>query len=954
MSVVDLKSISGITSITTPASDNQLTLHTNNTTERIRITSAGEIGIGTAVPTDFVDIMQGSDDQNIVIVRGADDISEYAGVGVYDGNAVFTGGGVDSTSTGIVFRTAASGVETERLRIEYSGRIGINTTSSKVNGVHIYDKHLAINEGYPITWLQPNSSSSRGRMTVDSGGNYLFQFGSGNDEKIRFKSDGKVGIGTVNPRNSAKLDVHNPTSNGVFINYDGQSNTEYGLRIESNGSGGNFESDFVNGTTALLDLYANSSTVTGGDLLVARTQSSTPVFLVKGNGRVGINNTSPSKKLEIATTGTSGEGILLKATDSTYPSVIGDANRSGAGLFLLALQGYWNGKRVSEITCESGPDTTNKDDGIVTIRTRNHGDSSPQDRLVVKEDGNVGINVTDPDTILEINKGSEGRYLKIGGDNASNGRALTFTSSTGNTGSNGALHTISATSGNGAIALDTAGTERLRIASDGKILMGVAANNGPAAPLHIYGGSNTTPIIAFTRNTTHDDWQGAGIGMHDEGGTYKGALTFYTHSSSGTKNDSITEKVRITSTGYVGINEPAPACRLDVEDGASGGDGITEILRLNGSPNSLNDGIKINFARAGSSCGSIVLQKVNNNNTTDLIVSTRASNTVSESVRITGAGGVHIGNTFTAHTAADDLVLGASSGSNGMTILTGVATGSIFFNDGSGNEGVIQYVHTGSEHMRLKSEGYLKFDIGGGTNTVTINSSGNLLVNTTSSHAAKHAIHSGSTVGCAEFASALGGAGAACQVNVRVNTSASQGLYIRQGGSSQTIAGGNHCARFWNSENARMQFGVNNTERFRIESNGDLLATDTSIGSLSDSRLKKNIVDFTYDLTKFKQFKPRTFDWINPELHTDKTGIRGFVAQEIETVDSVLVGDYELFDETEDTKNPDLEIIKADDGTNKAKDAKLGSNDAMYISVIQQLITKIETLETEVAALKSS
>ena len=70
----------------------------------------------------------------------------------------------------------------------------------------------------------------------------------------------------------------------VYINYDGKSNSEYGLRIESNAAGGNFESDFTNGTTALLDLYANSSTVTGGDLLaVARTQSSTPVLLVKGN-----------------------------------------------------------------------------------------------------------------------------------------------------------------------------------------------------------------------------------------------------------------------------------------------------------------------------------------------------------------------------------------------------------------------------------------------------------------------------------------------------------------------------------------------------------------------------------------------------------------------------------------------------------------------------------------------
>jgi len=37
-----------------------------------------------------------------------------------------------------------------------------------------------------------------------------------------------------------------------------------------------------------------------------------------------------------------------------------------------------------------------------------------------------------------------------------------------------------------------------------------------------------------------------------------------------------------------------------------------------------------------------------------------------------------------------------------------------------------------------------------------------------------------------------------------------------------------------------------------------------------------------------------------------------------------------------------------------SKSAKLGSNDAMYISVIQQLITKIETLETKVAALESA
>ena len=203
------------------------------------------------------------------------------------------------------------------------------------------------------------------------------------------------------------------------------------------------------------------------------------------------------------------------------------------------------------------------------------------------------------------------------------------------------------------------------------------------------------------------------------------------------------------------------------------------------------------------------------------------------------------------------------------------------------------------------------------------------------------------------FQSNYGGAGATSVIRVKMNTSSVHGIQIQQAGSSTSVAGGNHAATFFNTENAKLRLGTNNGEQFRIENNGDLKANDTSIGSLSDSRLKKNIVDFTYDLNKFKQFKPKTFDWINPELHGNKSNVRGFVAQEIEVVDSTLVGDYELYDETLTDKNPDLAIIKADDGTNIAKDSKLGTNDAMYISVIQQLMTKIETLETENTDLKN-
>ena len=44
MSAISLKSITGITSITTPAGvDNQLTLHTNNTTEAVKLDTAGNL-----------------------------------------------------------------------------------------------------------------------------------------------------------------------------------------------------------------------------------------------------------------------------------------------------------------------------------------------------------------------------------------------------------------------------------------------------------------------------------------------------------------------------------------------------------------------------------------------------------------------------------------------------------------------------------------------------------------------------------------------------------------------------------------------------------------------------------------------------------------------------------------------------------------------------------------------
>jgi hypothetical protein len=138
-------------------------------------------------------------------------------------------------------------------------------------------------------------------------------------------------------------------------------------------------------------------------------------------------------------------------------------------------------------------------------------------------------------------------------------------------------------------------------------------------------------------------------------------------------------------------------------------------------------------------------------------------------------------------------------------------------------------------------------------------------------------------------------------------------------------------------------------EHFRIAHDGTLTATDTSIGSNSDSRLKDNIQDYTYDISKFKSFKPRTFTWKNPEFHNAKFDesnnqipTRGFVAQELNTVDDYWTDTVAL----NDIDKADYDLIPADSsGDHVAFTAKLGKKDAMYISIIQQLITRIEALE---------
>ena len=231
-----------------------------------------------------------------------------------------------------------------------------------------------------------------------------------------------------------------------------------------------------------------------------------------------------------------------------------------------------------------------------------------------------------------------------------------------------------------------------------------------------------------------------------------------------------------------------------------------------------------------------------------------------------------------------------------------------------------------------KDDGHITFQTASAGSTderMRVTSAGFVGIGTDSPVNALHVNNSGNTIFCLERNAKSSGSGFA-------------GFNI-EGNSQFTIAYDNGAPLVIGSaSNPSTQAGF--TNHFKIDSDGTLTATDTSIGSISDERLKKNIADYTYDLEKFKQYKPKTFDWKNPSNHNGKTGNRGFLAQDVKSIDDKWVGELEITE-----KNPDYGIIS----DNVSLTSKLGDKDTMYISIIQQLITKVETLEAKVKTLES-
>ena len=359
--------------------------------------------------------------------------------------------------------------------------------------------------------------------------------------------------------------------------------------------------------------------------------------------------------------------------------------------------------------------------------------------------------------------------------------------------------------------METAGSERLRIDSAGRIGIGEVSPGS-------YSSGAYNLVISSPSGSN------SGISINSaSGGTDSGAIFFSHGTASGANGvgriryyhsddhmDFLTanaERLRITSDGKIGIN-CTPLSQFQVGGGTSP---HTNKATVHIAPSSGNASLclrggnpTIFFDKTGSPANAKILL----DNVPLAIHSGTIDSEGSELLRITSTGRLLMGTTTEGYASADDLTV-ATTGNTGITIRSGTGNlGTIAFSDGTSGDaeyrGYFQYEHNG-DFLKIGTAGAEK---------VRITSGGRLGLGLASPQAMMH-IEGGSLGNLLQLS------------NTHTGATTSDG-FVMGINSSLTY--------LYNRENKHLTFGTANGERLRITSDGKLLvgATAATSGGIAE------------------------------------------------------------------------------------------------------------------------
>ena len=269
MTVINHKSISGITSITAPAgSDDLLTVHTNDTSERFRILKSGAIVTGVATASNFKTGTTNVHNVGVELaginVLGAD-TPIGTGATIYNsGAAVFTG---IVTATGIDVN--GTGRFTENLTINTTKKILTNSSTGQLT--------IQAGPSYPGGSIKfaggQSGATDRGTLLFYAGETTSLQ------ERLRITSAGKVGINSTSP--TYALEVDGGTQNTVIVARSSDTRAQITF--------------LDNATTGVGHVAVGCE---GNDLFI-RTGSGSKALTIKSDGKIGVGIDAPVGTFEI-------------------------------------------------------------------------------------------------------------------------------------------------------------------------------------------------------------------------------------------------------------------------------------------------------------------------------------------------------------------------------------------------------------------------------------------------------------------------------------------------------------------------------------------------------------------------------------------------------------------------------------------------------------------------------
>ena len=900
MSAISLKSITGITSITTPAgADNQLTLHTNNTTERVKIDVAGNVHINNQLAV----------------------------------------AGVSTLGSG------ASG----QVRLDYQGnqRLKTHTWGVEVSGA------LSANN---IVATAANSSFAGASFTGDITCTSDLTLDSTNTDYPRITlHSNATGI-----RKYAIINGQGWNQDALLIYDIDADNTR--LTIEPNGLGINRGANSIShgldvGGSAII----RGNTETTGDITISSVAPT--INLTETNGDPDYRIFCNGGIFNIVDVNNNVNRIEINSNRTTInnPTLINNNI-----LYVLDTITHWGDDNTKirfpsndQISFEANGDQRLRiyDDGYVIIGSTSKSSTTGA--------GGLDIQGNSTNCIIEMGNpfpnfsGGIVPEFRITATNSSH--TVDFESVWG--GDNGLHKHLSFAGGVTSIHKGINDDEVARFTSNGNLLIGKTSSGGKA--IEIYQGSYAALRI---QNSSTGTGSSDGILIEAAGSD----ALFWNYESANIRfGTSGSEKVRITSTGYVGINQSSPQTGLHVnQDWVSSYGSIS----AEGSANAL---VGLGLRSNGNYRGSLIWRDGSSGNYLDIStyggaypILFRPNGT--ERLRIASDGDVTI-------TASGDPTLTVTGSGHAQLTLTNTSgadhTGVNFGDSDDHNAGMIQYSNSNNA-MQFHTNGAEK---------LRITSAGQLLLGETSAHDTYTAVQFRKDVdNQARFIFRNNSTAGSSRVRLDImtqnragNTNVFSGIEKYQSGGMNIINGENtneysdigfwsngyrslrlrngnystdvaHFYAYWGTSNGihmeqgGPQSGTHKAIRFTTSHYGGergyigVTLGGTSYNSSSDYRQKQDVVDLTGAIDRVKSFKPRRFKWKDDPTYT----VDGFLAHEAQTVvPESVVGDKDAVDKNGD---PEYQVIDQ---------SKLVP---LLTAALQEAITEIETLKTKVAALEGS